>query len=132
MDGGRRYDDPAITATWTAWGKNVVVQRMAVVTLCSLGFLAALSNSMLVYKVFRSKPLAAGGWLAHVGIGHSDDRRHRLQHLRAQRQLHADGGRRPQEAFGYQFTYERMTGKPIPGRPLNPDYDRAQRGQLSA
>ena len=52
--------DPAVAATWAAWGKNVIVQRMAVVSLCSLGFLATLSNSMLVYKVFRSKPLDTG------------------------------------------------------------------------
>jgi cytochrome c-type biogenesis protein CcmF len=116
--------DPAITATWAAWGKNVIVQRMAVVTLCSLGFLAALSNSMLVYKVFRSRPLAAGGWLAHVGIGilmigvivsNTYERSVNFTVM--------EGGG-PKEAFGYQFTYERMTGKPIDGRPLNPDYDR--------
>ena len=116
--------DPAITATWAAWGKNVVVQRMAVVTLCSLGFLAALSNAMLVYKVFRSKPLAAGGWLAHVGIGllmigvivsNTYERSVNFTLIE---------GMGPKEAFGYQFNYERMTGKPLVGRPLNPDYDR--------
>jgi cytochrome c-type biogenesis protein CcmF len=122
--------DPAISATWAAWGKNVVLQRMAVVSLCSLGFLAALSNSMLVYKVFRSKPLAAGGWLAHVGIGilmigvivsNTYERSTTIT-------LMEGGG--PKEAFGYLFNYEGMTGKPIEDRPLNPDYDRANAVQI--
>ncbi len=122
--------DPAIAATWAAWGKNVVVQRMAVVTLCSLGFLAALSNSMLVYKVFRSKPLAAGGWLAHVGIGilmigvivsNTYERSVNFTLME---------GMGPKEAFGYQFNYERMTGQPIADRPLNPDYARDNAVQI--
>jgi cytochrome c-type biogenesis protein CcmF len=116
--------DPAIAKTWAAWGKNVIVQRMAVVTLCSLGFLATLSNAMLVYKVFRSKPLAAGGWLAHVGIGilmigvivsNTYERSVNFTLME---------GMGPKEAFGYQFNYERMTGTPLEARPLNPDYDR--------
>ena len=117
--------DPAVTATWAAWGKNVIVQRMAVVTLCSLGFLAALSNSMLVYKVFRSKPLAAGGWLAHVGIGIMMIGVIVSNTYERSKNFTLIEGMGPQEAFGYQFTYEGMTGKTLPDRPLNPDYDRS-------
>jgi len=119
--------DPGVIGTWAAWGKNVIVQRMAVVTLCSLGFLTALSNSMLVYKVFRSKPLAAGGWLAHVGIGimmigiivSNTYERSAIVTL-------TEGGD-AKELFGYTFNFERMTGTPLSGRPNNPEYDRDNR-----
>ncbi len=123
-------DDASVAATWMAWFKNPVIQRMSVVSLCSLGFLAALSNSMLVYRVFRTKPLAAGGWLAHVGIGilmigvivSNTYERSVSFTLRE--------GMGPEKAFGYEFNYERMTGKPLEGRPLNPDYDRENAVQV--
>lgn len=116
--------DPSVAATWAAWGKNPILQRMSVVSLCSLGFLAALSNSMLVYKVFRSKPLAAGGWLAHVGMGvlmigvivSNTYERTVIFNL--------EEGGSAQEAFGYQFNYEGMTGKPLTQRPNDPEYAR--------
>jgi cytochrome c-type biogenesis protein CcmF len=123
-------EDPAVAATWAAWGKNVVLQRMAVVTLCSLGFLATLSNSVLVYKVFRSKPLAAGGWLAHVGIGIMMIGIVVSNTYERSTSFTLMEGMGPKEAFGYQFNYERMTGKPIEGRPLNPDYDRINAVQI--
>ena len=81
------------------------------IALASLGFLAALSNSMLAFKVFRSrKPLAAGGWVAHVGIG--------LMMIgiitsntfeRTKRFVISQGGG-PVEAFGYKFEFEKSPG----------------------
>lgn len=123
-------DDPSAIATWAAWGNNAMLQRLAVVSLCSLGFLAALSNAMLTYRVFRSKPLAAGGWLAHVGIGIMmigiivSNTFERTTYLTL-----AEGGT-PKEAFGYLFNFERMTGQPLEDRPLNPDYDRGNAVQI--
>jgi cytochrome c-type biogenesis protein CcmF len=99
------------------------IQRISVVMLASLGFLAALSNAMLAYKMFRTKPLNAGGWLAHVGIGilligvivSNTYERTQL--------LTLDEGGGPQQVFGYKFDFEGMTGKPKEVRPLNPEYD---------
>ena len=110
--------------TAKAW-INPSLQRVMVVMLSAMGFLAALSNSMLAYRVFRAKPLAAGGWLAHVGIGllivgvivsNTYERTERFTLVE---------GDAPREAFGYKFAFEGMTGKPIAGRPLNPEYDRS-------
>jgi cytochrome c-type biogenesis protein CcmF len=102
---------------------NPSVQRISVVMLASLGFLAALSNAILTYKVFRSKPLNAGGWLAHVGIGllligvivSNTYERTQL--------LTLSEGEGAKEVFGYKFDFEGMTGKPKEGRPLDPEYD---------
>jgi cytochrome c-type biogenesis protein CcmF len=108
--------------TMHAW-INPTVQRLAVVSLASLGFLAALSNAMLAYRVFRAKPLAAGGWLAHVGIGlmmvgvivsNTYERTERFV---------LEQNEPPVEKFGYKFAYEGMTGKVVEGRPFNPDFD---------
>jgi cytochrome c-type biogenesis protein CcmF len=118
--------DPSTTEyqeTMHAW-VNASVQRISVVALASVACLAALSNAMLAYKVFRKKPLNAGGWIAHVGIGilmigvivsNTYERTSRIT---------IQEGQGPQTAFGYQFQFERMTGKPLPVRPINPDYDR--------
>ena len=80
--------------------------------LASLGFLVALSNSMLAFKVFRSRrPLAAGGWIAHVGIGlmmigiitsNTFERTVRSA-------IQEKGG--PVDAFGYKFEFEKITGR---------------------
>lgn len=119
------YQDPTYTDKMTAW-INPAVQRVAVMSLTSLGFLAALSNSMLAFKVFRSKKkLAAGGWIAHVGIGlmmigivvsNTFERTQRIE-------IRSSG--EPTESFGYKFAFERMTGKPFEAYPLNPEYDRS-------
>lgn len=115
--------DPAgIAETMEAW-INPTVQRMAVVALTTLGFLAALSNAMLAFRVLRAKPLSAGGWLAHVGIGimiigvvisNTFERTERI--------IVQQGGKET-EAFGYKFSFEKMTGQTKPGWPLNPDFD---------
>lgn len=116
-------DDPAWVGKMTAW-INPSVQRISVMALASLGFLAALSNSMLAYRVFRSrKPLSAGGWVAHVGIGlmmigvitsNTFERTKRFE-------IKEKGG--PAEAFGYKFEFEKITGKAHEAFPINPDYD---------
>jgi cytochrome c-type biogenesis protein CcmF len=97
---------------------------VSVILLTSLGFFAALSNTMLAYRVLRAKPLAAGGWLAHVGMGVfivgavvSNT------YERSQRVLLVEG-EEAKEVFGYKFAFEKMTGTPLDIRPLNPDYDR--------
>jgi len=115
--------------TLRAW-ISPTVQRLAVVAVASLGFFAAISNAMLAYRVFRAKPLSAGGWLAHVGIGvfligvivsNTYERTQRFVLVQ---------GAGPQEAFGYGFEFEKMTGRPIEGRPINPDYDKENTAQL--
>ncbi|MCS6777035.1 MAG: cytochrome c-type biogenesis CcmF C-terminal domain-containing protein [Chloroherpetonaceae bacterium] len=115
--------DPSQVQTRAAW-ISPTIQRVSVVLLTSLGFFAALSNAMLAYRVFRAKPLAAGGWLAHVGIGLfivgavvSNT------YERTQRVLLVEG-EPPREVFGYQLAFEKMTGTPMEFRPLNPEYDR--------
>jgi cytochrome c-type biogenesis protein CcmF len=115
--------------TLRAW-ISAKVQRMAVVALASLGFFAALSNAALAYRVFRAKPLSAGGWLAHVGIGifiigvivsNTYERTERFVLTQ---------GEGPKEAFGYKFEFEKMTGKRLEGRPINPDYDKENTVQI--
>ncbi|MDE2126806.1 MAG: cytochrome c biogenesis protein CcsA [Armatimonadetes bacterium] len=119
-------DPVASRETLRAWF-SPRVETAAVVLLGSLGFFAALSNAMLAYKAFRAKPLSAGGWIAHVGIGvlmlgiivaNSFERTDRFV---------LEQGQAPQTAFGYHFEFVRMTGKPIEGRPVNPDYDENNR-----
>ena len=121
--------DPATAETMHAW-VSPTLQRLTVITLASLGFLAAFSNAMLAYKVFRTKPMAAGGWLSHVGIGvlmigvvvsNTYERTQRLVLVE---------GNSPKEAFGYQFQFEKMTGKPMEFRPLNPDYNKENAVEL--
>ena len=117
--------DPTIldhVETAKAWG-SPRIQRVAVIALAAMGFFAALSNSMLAYRVFRAKPLAAGGWIAHVGMGVlilgiiiSNTYERTVQ-------LTLTEGEGAKSALGYQWQFEKMTGKPMPGRPLNPDYD---------
>ena len=116
-------EDPAWAEKASAW-INPSVQRISVMALASLGFLAALSNSMLAFKVFRSRrPLAAGGWVAHVGIGlmmigiitsNTFERTTQVE-------LKEKGG--PAEVFGYKFEFERFTGRAHEAFPVNPDYD---------
>ena len=115
--------DESAVSTLASWNNSRVLQRLTVVTLASLGFFAALSNAMLAYRVFRAKPLSAGGWLAHVGIGlliigavvsNTYERTQRVTLSQG------DGGK---EVFGYKIAFEGMTGKVLPERPLNPDYD---------
>ncbi len=115
--------DPAQTGTLAAWLNNRNIQRLVVVALSALGFFAALSNAMLGYRVVRAKPLAAGGWIAHVGMGllilgiivsNTYERTIRLNVL--------EGGETV-DAFGYKIAYEKMTGDLLKERPLSPDYD---------
>jgi cytochrome c-type biogenesis protein CcmF len=116
-------DDPAWVEKTHAW-ISPAVQRISVLALASLGFLAALSNSMLAFKVFRSKkPLAAGGWVAHVGIGllmigvitsNTFERTKRFE-------IKEKGA--PVDAFGYKFEFEKFTGHAPANFPLNPDFD---------
>ncbi len=106
---------------------NPAVQRVAIVLLCTLGFLAALSNAMLAYRVFRKKPLGAGGWIAHVGIGvlligvlvSNTFERTQIITLKE-----GDG---PRTVFGYTFQFVGMTGKPPAARPIDPEYDATNR-----
>lgn len=109
--------------TMRAW-INPRVRSVAVVSLASLACLAALSNAMLAFRVFRAKPLSAGGWVAHVGIGvfligvvvsNTYERTERVT-------LSQEEG--PKTVFGYTLDFEKMTGKPLASRPLNPEYDR--------
>ncbi|HZT42520.1 MAG TPA: cytochrome c-type biogenesis CcmF C-terminal domain-containing protein [Chthonomonadaceae bacterium] len=100
------------------------LQRVSVITLASLGFLAAISNAMLAYRVFKArKPFSAGGWLAHVGMGllvigiivsNTYERTERLV---------LTEGEQPVQAFGYKFAFEKMTGTPLSTWPDHPDYD---------
>ncbi len=121
--------DPSTLETTSAW-ISPSVQRVVVITLSSLGFLAALSNAALAYRVFRKKPLAAGGWIAHVGIGllmigvivsNTYERTHRVLIVE---------GQPAKDVFGYKVAFEKMTGKSWPDRPLKPQYDRENTIQL--
>ena len=123
-------DTVVLKETMHAW-ISPSVQRIAVVALASLGFFAALSNAMLAYRVFRAKPLSAGGWLAHVGIGvlmigiivsNTYERTERVALVE---------GDVAKEVFGYKFAFEKMTGKPMEQRPVNPDYDKNNAVQLA-
>ncbi len=116
-------NDETAMSTLISWNNSRTLQRLVVVSLASLGFFAAFSNAMLTYRVFRAKPLSAGGWLAHVGIGifmlgavvsNTYERTQRVTLTQG------DGGK---EVFGYKIAFEGMTGKPLAKRPLNPDYD---------
>ena len=119
------YDpsDEALSSTMAAWNHSRVLQRLTVVSLASLGFFAALSNSMLAYRVFRAKPLSAGGWLAHVGMGllilgavvSSTYERTQMVTLIE--------GEAPKDVFGYKLSFEKMTGKSYPQYPFKPNYD---------
>ncbi len=122
--------DTGMTETMRAWKDSRTLQRLSVVSLSALGFLAAISNSMLAYRVFRAKPLNAGGWLAHVGIGvmiigisvsNTYERTQRVVVME---------GEPAKEVFGYKIAFEKMTGKLIAGRPINPDYDMSNAVQL--
>ena len=121
--------DVAWESKQQAW-INPAVQRMSVLALSCLGFLAAFSNSMLAYKVFRAKPINAGGWLAHVGIG--------LLMLGAvvsntfERTVRFDvkQGEPPVKMFGYEFAWEGVTGKPYSAYPINPEYDKENAVQI--
>ena len=115
--------DLAWDAKQAAW-INPAIQRMSVLGLVCLGFLSALSNSMLAYKVFRAKPINAGGWIAHVGIAlliigaavsNTFERTVRFE---------VTEGAAPVKMFGYEFAWERTTGKPYEAFPLNPEFDR--------
>jgi len=105
-------------------------QRVLVISMASLGFLAALSNAMLAYRVFRKKPLSAGAWIAHVGVGvliigvilSNTFERTALVTLKE--------GQGPIKVFGYTISFEGMTGKPLPERPLDPEYDPENRVML--
>ena len=122
-------NDVASVETMMAW-HSTTVQRLSVVALASLGFFAALSNAMLAYRVFRAKPLSAGGWIAHVGIGvmiigvivsNTYERTMRVDVVQ---------GQAAKDIFGYKFEFEKMTGKPMAGRPINPEYDYSNAVQL--
>jgi cytochrome c-type biogenesis protein CcmF len=126
------YDptDLGMTETMRAWKDSRTIQRLVVVSLSALGFLAALSNSLLAFRVFRAKPLSAGGWLSHVGIGvmiigisvsNTYERTQRVVIME---------GAAPKDIFGYKIAFEKMTGTPVPGRPVNPDYDLKNAVQL--
>src|SRR5579871_1152233 len=109
--------------TMRAW-ISPSLQRVSVIALASLGFLAAFSNAMLAYRVFKArKPFSAGGWLAHVGMGvlvigiivsNTYERTERL--------VLTEGGA-PVQAFGYTFSFEKMTGTAPAAFPDHPDYD---------
>ncbi len=115
--------DPAWVGKTSAW-INPAVQRICVMALASLGFLAALSNSMLAYRVFRSrKPLAAGGWVAHVGIGLLMIGIITSNTFERTRRFEIEENAPPVDAFGYKFEFERVTGRAHESFPLNPDYD---------
>ncbi len=115
--------DPSSTETLAGWFGSRALQRVSVVALSALGAFAALSNAMLAYRVFRAKPLSAGGWLAHVGMGlmmigvivsNTYERTVRVNIVQ---------GMPAKDVFGYKIAFEQMTGKPMPGRPINPEYD---------
>jgi cytochrome c-type biogenesis protein CcmF len=118
----RDLSDEAVQNTLRAW-ITPQLQRVSVVLLASVGFLAVLSNAALAARVFRSKrPFAAGGWLAHVGMGvlmigvivsNTYERTERVDLIQ---------GRGPKSAFDYQFEFEKMTAKPYETRPINPDF----------
>ena len=115
--------DTVSAETLAGWFNSRAIQRVSVVALSALGAFAALSNAMLAYRVFRAKPLSAGGWLAHVGIGlmmigvivsNTYERTVRVN---------VTQGAPAQDVFGYKIAFEQMTGKPQAERPNNPDYD---------
>lgn len=125
----RDMTDEAVLSTMRAW-INPSLQRVAVILLASVGFLAMLSNAALAARVFRSKPLAAGGWLAHVGIGvlmvgvvisNTYERTERIDLIQ---------GHGPKSAYDYQFEFEKMTAKPMDFRPIDPDYIKNNAVQL--
>lgn len=108
---------------WLGSPNNLRIQRMAVIALASMGFFAALSNSMLAYRVLRAKPLAAGGWIAHVGMGVLILGTIISNTYERTEQITLEQGKVTKTNEGYRFEFEKMTGKPMPGRPMNPDYD---------
>ena len=125
----RDMTDEATLSTMRAW-INPGLQRVTVILLASVGFLAMLSNAALAARVFRSKPLAAGGWLAHVGIGvlmigviisNTYERTERVDLIQ---------GFPAKAAFGYQFEFEKMTAKPPDQWPIDPDYIKNNAVQL--
>ncbi len=102
---------------------NPTLQRVLVVLLSSLGVFVALSNAMLTYRVFRAKPLNAGGWLAHVGMGllivgivvsNTFERTVRVTVIE---------GEAAQNVYGYKIAMEGMTGKAKDMRPADPSTD---------
>jgi cytochrome c-type biogenesis protein CcmF len=116
-------DDPAWVEKTAAW-INPAVQRISVLALASLGFLAALSNSMLAFRVFRSrKPLAAGGWVAHVGIGLMMIGIITSNTFERTKRFEIREGGEAVDAFGYNFQFEKITGGVHETYPINPDYD---------
>lgn len=125
----RDMADEGVQATIRAW-VSPSLQRVSVVLLASVGFLAMFSNAALAFRVFRSKPLAAGGWLAHVGIGilmigvvisNTYERTERIDLIQ---------GHGSKTAFDYQFEFEKMTAKPMDVRPIDPDYIKNNAVQL--
>ena len=122
-------DPQVLKDTLHVW-MGASVQRILVVSLTSLGFFAALSNSILAFRIFRKKPLTSGAWIAHVGIGvlvigiiaSNTFERTALVTLKQ--------GEGPISAFGYQIAYEGMTGVGVKGRPLDPEYDQNNRVML--
>ena len=99
------------------------VQRMSVVLLSALGLFVALSNAMLTYRVMRAKPLNAGGWLAHVGMGlliigvvvsNTFERTARVT---------ITEGEPARDIFGYKVACEGMSGKPQNIRPIDASTD---------
>lgn len=102
---------------------GATAQRVLVVLMCSLGMFVALSNSMLTYKVLRVKPISAGGWLAHVGIGvlligivisNTFERTVRISVIE---------GEPAKELYGYKISMEGMTGTPKSIRPIDASTD---------
>ncbi|HLJ57048.1 MAG TPA: cytochrome c biogenesis protein CcsA [Chthonomonadaceae bacterium] len=123
LQAAAHLDDVAWIEKTHAW-ISPAVQRVAVMALASLGFLAALSNAMLAFRVFRSrKPLSAGGWVAHVGIGLMMIGIIVSNTFERTKQIDVREGAGPSEAFGYKFDFERFTGKSSPAFPLHPDLD---------
>lgn len=115
--------DPADYQSTMHYWFNPTVQRVSVVLLSSLGLFVALSNAMLTYKVMRAKPLNAGGWLAHVGMGlliigvivsNTFERTARVT---------VTENEPPRDFFGYRIACEGMTGKPQDIRPVDASYD---------
>lgn len=112
---------------------NPQVQRICVIALASLGFFVALSNAALVYQVFRKKPINAGGWIAHVGMGVLFIGVILSNTYERTELVTMEEGNGPVSVFkanhndpnsGYQLSFEGMTGTPIDGRPIDPEYDR--------
>jgi cytochrome c-type biogenesis protein CcmF len=108
--------------TARAW-INPALERCAILAVTGAGVLAALSNAMLAFRVFRMRPLNAGGWIAHVGIGVLIIGAVVSTTFERTQRIDVREGQPPVDVFGYKIGFDKMTGVSPKERPLHPEFD---------